>query len=167
MSRKTAARAPQRIGKYDVLDKLGGGGCGSVYRARDPVSGELVAIKVLKPEVAADERVLQRFMQEFIAARGIASPHIVRALDYDHEGELPYLVMEFVDGQDLWQYATARGRLPEDEAVRIIAQVAQGLHQAHERDVIHRDVKPDNILLRLTAGPSSSTSAWSRTSTSA
>jgi hypothetical protein len=147
MSAKVAARGPQRIGRYEILGRLGRGGCGAVYKGRDTAGGGLVAIKVLKPEVAADDRLLQRFLQEFAATRTLTSPHIVRALEFGREGDAPYLVMEFVDGQDLWHYVTARGRLPEAEAVRIIVQVAEALHQAHEYAVIHRDVKPDNILL--------------------
>src|SRR5262249_34834198 len=90
---------------------------------------------------------VQRFLQEFVATRTITSPHIVRALEFGREGDLPYLVMEYVDGEDLWRIITTRGRLPEDEAVRIITQVGEALHQAHEQGVVHRDVKPDNILL--------------------
>ena len=147
MAGKVQTREPQSFGKYVVLGNIGRGGCGSVYKGRDPDTGQLVAIKALKPEIAADPRLLARFEQEFLATRTIVSPHIVRALAFGQENEVPYLVMEFVEGEDLGGRITTRGRLPEPEAVAVIAQVAQGLHHAHERGVVHRDVKPDNILL--------------------
>jgi serine/threonine protein kinase len=147
MARATAWQTLRRLGKYELVERLGVGGCGSVYKGRDPDTGAPVAIKVLKPEVAADAGLLQRFVQEFATTRTLVSPHIVRALEYGHEGGVPFLVMEFVEGQDLWRYVTSRGRLPEAEAVAIIRQVAEALHEAHEQGVIHRDVKPDNVLL--------------------
>jgi serine/threonine protein kinase len=136
-----------KLGKYDVLDKVARGGFGSVYKGRDPDSGELVAIKVLKPEIAAVPQLLRRFQQEFLAARTIENPHIVRALDFGQEKGVSFLVMEFVDGQDLWDRIEHKGRLPEAAAVAIIRQIGQALHQAHEEGMIHRDVKPENILL--------------------
>jgi serine/threonine protein kinase len=140
------------VGRYEVVGKLGRGGCGSVYKARDPESGAIVAVKVLKPEVAADARLLKRFEQEFLATRTVTNRHIARALDFGQEGEVPYLVMEFVEGQDLWDRIAAQGRLPEAEALPIIEQVAEALHHAHEQGMIHRDVKPDNILIAAADG---------------
>jgi serine/threonine protein kinase len=136
-----------RVGKYELVKRLGGGACGCVYQGRDPDSGNLVAIKVLKPEMAQHEQLLRRFNQEFAATRTLVSPYIVQALEFGQENGLPYIVMEFVDGKDLWSHITARGKLPEAEAVAIGRQIALGLHHAHEQAVIHRDVKPENILL--------------------
>jgi hypothetical protein len=141
------SRGLRRVGRYDVLKKLGQGSTGSVYKGRDRDNGELVAIKILSPEVATDPQLRQRFTQEFQACRDLDDPHIVRALDFGQDGETAYLVMELVEGQALWEYIHEKGRLPEAEAVRLISQVAQGLHQAHERGMVHRDIKPDNILL--------------------
>jgi serine/threonine protein kinase len=137
----------RKIGRYEVLGKLGKGSTGSVYKARDPETEGLVAIKLLAREVATSARLLKRFEQEFLATRHLDSPHITRALDFGRDEQLPYLVMEFVDGHDLWEHIRTRGRLPEAEAVRLIAQVADALHQAHEAGIIHRDVKPENILV--------------------
>jgi serine/threonine protein kinase len=94
----------------------------------------------------------KRFEQEFRAANTLDHTNIVRALDFGQEGNTPYLVMEFVDGESLGQRIEREGRLPEVEAVRIIGQVAQGLHKAHKLGMIHRDVKPDNILLAAADG---------------
>jgi serine/threonine protein kinase len=138
---------PRQLGPYDVVGKLGRGGSGSVYKARRRGTKNLVAAKVLKPEVAADPLLLRRFQQEFLAARSLEHPHIVRALDFGQDGELPYLVLELVDGPSLWDHARAKGRLSAAEAIRLITQVGAGLDFAHARGILHRDVKPDNVLI--------------------
>jgi serine/threonine protein kinase len=151
--RKAAAMASKlvqesrQIGRYEILQKRGGGGSGTVYKARDPDTGDLVAIKILKAEMARDPSLLTRFKQEFLATRQLRSPHIVRALAFGEQRGVHFLVMEFVDGQDLWELISSRQRLSESEAVGIIGQVAEALDEAHAHGMIHRDVKPDNILL--------------------
>src|SRR5436309_13253988 len=148
MAGKKAQREPRRLGNYDLHEKVGGGGCGSVFRACHAQTGEIVAVKVLKPELADHELLIKRFEQEFLATRVLDNPHIVRALDFGRDTNSIYLVMEFVDGKDLWAYLEERGRLSEAEAVALIEQIAQALDEAHEQGMIHRDVKPDNILLK-------------------
>jgi serine/threonine protein kinase len=138
---------PRQLGPYEVLARLGRGGSGSVYKGKHRASGELVAIKVLAPEVAADPVLLCRFEQEFVAARTLEHPHIVRALEFGKEGDTPYLVLELIDGPSLWDHARAKGRLPAAEAVGLIAQVAEALDFAHAQGIVHRDVKPDNVLI--------------------
>jgi serine/threonine protein kinase len=118
-----------------------------VFKAHRRDSGDPVAIKILRPEVAADPVLLRRFEQEFRAAQQLEHPHIVRALDFGQDGPTPYLVLELVDGPSLWDHARARGRLPAAEALRLIGQVAQALDYAHGRGMLHRDVKPDNVLV--------------------
>jgi serine/threonine protein kinase len=140
-------RGLRQLGRYEVLGKLGTGSTGSVYKGRNRDTGEVVALKVLATEVAEDPVLRRRFEQEFLATRSLDSPHVVRSLEYGQEGDVLYLAMEFVDGQSLWDRVTARGRLPEAEAIAVIAQIGLALHQAHQRGLIHRDVKPDNILL--------------------
>jgi serine/threonine protein kinase len=135
------------VGNYELLHKIADGGMGSVYKARNRTSGEIVAIKVLPPNLASNGVLLKRFEQEFKATRSLDHPNIVRAIEYGQDGSTPFLVMEFVDGESLGQRIEREGRLPEAEAIRIIAQVAQGLHKAHKQGMIHRDVKPDNILV--------------------
>jgi serine/threonine protein kinase len=136
------------IGNYELLEKIADGGMGSVYRGRDRTSGEIVAVKVLAIQARSDKEVLlKRFEQEFRVARALDHPHLVRALDFGVEGDSPYLVLEFVDGGTLTDRIEANGPLAESEAIRLITQVAQALDLAHAQGLIHRDIKPDNVLL--------------------
>src|SRR5262245_13052835 len=138
---------PQRIGEYEILDKIAEGGMGAVYKARHPHTGELVAIKVLPPTTARNPVLLRRFEQEYRAAAVLDHPNVVRAIDFCGAGPSPFLVMEFVDGESLGAKVDRDGPLTEDQAIRMIAQVCQGLHRAHKQKMVHRDVKPDNILV--------------------
>lgn len=140
------------VGNYDLVEKIAEGGMGTVYKGRHKVTGEIVAVKVVPPNLASNNILLQRFENEFNAARKIDHSNVVRAVEYGHEGSTPYLVMEFVDGESLGQRVEREGRIQVDEAIRIIAQVAQGLHRAHRQGMIHRDVKPDNILVTKDGG---------------
>src|SRR5438132_68946 len=135
-----------KVGSYDLLDQIAEGGMGTVYKGRNRESGQIVAIKIV-PEGMADNRTLQtRFQKEFKAASNLDHPNVVRALEYGVLGGRPYLVMEFVDGESLGQRIERDGRIPEAEAIRVIALAAQGLHHAHKSGMVHRDVKPDNII---------------------
>jgi serine/threonine protein kinase len=138
----------QTLGNYDLLEKVAEGGMGAIYRGRHRDSGQIVAIKIISAQMATNPTLLSRFEQEFRAASRLDHPNIVRALDYNGTAATPYLVMEFVEGESLGQKIDREGKLPEAEAIRIIAQVAQGLHRAHKQGLIHRDVKPDNILVQ-------------------
>jgi serine/threonine protein kinase len=139
--------APRTIGQYELLEEIAAGGMSSVHRARHQETGKVVAVKILPPEFAANEVMLQRLRQEFQAQSTVRHPHLVRALDFGWEGQSAYLVMEYVEGEDLRQRIERDGPLPEAEAVRIIGQVVEALHTAHTYGIIHRDVKPENILL--------------------
>ncbi|MCS6849994.1 MAG: serine/threonine protein kinase [Gemmataceae bacterium] len=147
MASDTSNSALQTIGNYDLLAKIAEGGMGTVYKGRHRLTGQIVAIKIVPPSVASNKVLLKRFEQEFRAASALDHPNIVRALDYDGTGSRPFLVMEYVDGESLGQRLEREGRIPEAEAIRLIVQVAQGLHKAHKEGLIHRDVKPDNILV--------------------
>jgi serine/threonine protein kinase len=136
-----------KIGGYQVLAKLCAGGMGTVYKAADPSTGELLAIKVLPADATEDPVLRMRFAQECQVARNLKHANIVRILEFGLDGSRPFLVMEYVDGESLGQRLDREGRLPEDEAIRLISQIGQALHWAHGRKLIHRDVKPDNILL--------------------
>jgi serine/threonine protein kinase len=140
--------AVSTIGKYRLQGKLGRGGGGTVYKSFDPVSGQPVAVKVLASNLHRNSKLQYRFAQEFQSASKLDHPNIVRAIDYGLDGNNVYLVMEYIEGESLGQVIDRDGRMPEDAAVRVIMQVAQGLHYAHRRKIIHRDVKPDNILVR-------------------
>lgn len=135
------------MGHYELLEKIGVGGMGTVYRGRHLGTGELVAVKLMAESLMAEPVSLRRFEQEYTAAQRLTHPHLVRSLDFGVEGEQPYLVMEFVDGPSLGELVRAEGPLTPEDAVRIAAQVAAALHAAHEQRLVHRDVKPDNVLL--------------------
>jgi serine/threonine protein kinase len=137
----------QTLGKYELLEKVGEGGMSVVYRGRHARNGRIVAVKVAMPHVSENPIQRQRFEQEYRVASKLSHPAIVEAIDFGEANGQLFIVMEFVDGLDLWQRIVNAGRLPEAEAVRLIAQVADALHEAHQQGVIHRDVKPDNILL--------------------
>jgi serine/threonine protein kinase len=134
------------IGGYRVFEKIGKGATGTVFKALDPATGDIVAIKLLASELVNNEWRM-RFAQECQVARMLHHPHIVRVLDFGLDGSKAYLVMEYVDGASLGQRLEDGGRLSEEEAVRLIRQVGQALHWAHQRKLVHRDVKPDNILV--------------------
>ncbi len=141
------AAIPQQFGAYDVLSKIAEGGMGAVYKAKHRLTGELVAIKVLPPSTAKNPVLVKRFEQEFKAAAAINHPNVVRGIEYCGTGAAPFLVMEFVDGESLGARIDREGAMPEDQAIRLLAQVCQGLHRAHKQKMIHRDVKPDNIMI--------------------
>jgi serine/threonine protein kinase len=148
MGLDTCKGAMDSVGNYDLLEKIAEGGMGAIHRARHRVTGDIVAVKIMPPHMAANPVLLKRFEQEFRAASRLDHPNIVRALDYGDTGSCPYLVMEFVEGESLGQKLEREGRMAEADAIRIIAQVAQGLHRAHKHSLVHRDVKPDNVLIR-------------------
>jgi serine/threonine protein kinase len=137
----------QKIGDYDVVDKIAEGGMGAVYKAREAGSDRLVAIKVMPAHLAKNPVLSRRFEQEYNVAHSLDHPNIVRALAFGYYGVCPYLVMEFVEGESLGDRLEREQRLPENEAIRIISQIANGLSKAHKMGLVHRDVKPDNILL--------------------
>src|SRR5436309_8580633 len=147
MGLETSRAAPAAVGNYDLLEKIAEGGMGAIYRGRHRHTGQIVAVKIMPPHMASKPVLLKRFGQEFRAASRLDHPNVVRALDYGESGDMPYLVMEFVEGESLGSKLERDGRIPEPDAIRIIAQVAQGLHRAHKQNLIHRDVKPDNILV--------------------
>jgi serine/threonine protein kinase len=147
MALKTGKAKIDQIGPYTLLEKVGEGAMGAVFRARCSTSGAIVAIKILPSHLAGNVVLLKRFEQEFRAAKSLEHPNAVQALEFGYHNSIPYLVMEFVDGQTLGRRIEELGRLPETEALPIIIQAAQALHQAHQQNLIHRDVKPDNILL--------------------
>ena len=136
-----------RLGRYRLLDKLGEGGQGIVYRAEDPAEGTVVAIKVLRTDRVDDPMVLRRFRKEARLMAEANNPHVVNLLEYNEDDGIPYLVLEFVAGEGLDRLLAERTRLDEPEALAIMAGVARGLMAAHERGIVHRDIKPSNILL--------------------
>lgn len=138
------------IGRYQIQSLVGAGAMGEVYRAHDPVIDRLVAIKVLRPELVAGsgaDQLLQRFRREARAAGRRFHPNIVAIWDYGEDDGVPFLVMELVDGRSLDEIIKASGRLEPNRAVSIMSQVLSALGFAHNIGVIHRDVKPSNIMV--------------------
>lgn len=135
------------LGKYKLLGQLGKGGMSTVYKAEHILMRARRAIKVLPRNRVKDSTYLDRFQLEARAAAKLDDPNIVRTYDIDHEGETHYIVMEFVEGQDLHQLVKEKGPLKYDTAADYIAQVASGLHHAHDMGLVHRDIKPANCLL--------------------
>ena len=142
----TAVNAP-KVGDYQLVEKLGAGGMGAVYRAQRISDGEVVALKILPRSKAQDEEFLTRFEQEARAAFDLSHPNIVRALDVGQAAGYHYIAMEYVDGRDLFSVLEERGKLPVDEALGITVQIAEALEHAHGEHLVHRDIKPDNILI--------------------
>jgi len=138
---------PERIGRYELIEKIGEGGMGSVYKARDTSNGRIVALKVLPPNLAQDKTFMGRFQREALAVTRLEHPNIVRGLDVGSSDGAHYIAMEFVDGQDCDKLLARRERLPEKEAVRIALQVAKALQYASTKRLVHRDIKPANILV--------------------
>jgi CheY-like chemotaxis protein/outer membrane murein-binding lipoprotein Lpp len=137
-------------GRYQILEEIGSGGMGMVYRAFDQVLGEPVAIKTLRPELVRDPVALERFKSEIRLARHISDRHVVRTHDFgDHDG-IFYLTMEYVEGITVRDLLDSRGRLGLASTMAIATQLAQSLAVAHQEGVIHRDIKPQNLLLDAT-----------------
>ena len=138
--------AGRRLGKYQLHERIGKGGMGSVYRATGP-DDQVVAVKVLAEGLADDRTQIARFTREAETTRRLDHANVVRVLDLGIDAGQHYFVMELVTGVDVGQYVKKNGPLDERKAIKVIVQVARGLHSAHKAGLIHRDVKPDNILL--------------------
>ena len=135
------------LGPYRILQRVGRGGMGIVYRAIDPRLERVVAIKVLAPEIAIDPMARLRFQREARSAAAVNHPHVVVIHAVDEAHYPPYLVMEYVQGKTLADKLAKHGLLPIREALRIGSQIAEGLAGAHRQGLVHRDIKPSNILL--------------------
>src|SRR3712207_2503930 len=135
-----------RLGRYEIRSKLGEGGMGEVYRARDPKLGRDVAIKVLPAQFSADAERLARFEQEACAAGALNHPNVLAVHDVGQHDGAPFVVSELLEGETLRE--KLRGApLPQRKAVDYASQIARGLAAAHERGIVHRDLKPENIFI--------------------
>ncbi len=133
--------------RYEILEKVGTGGMADVYRAKDHRLNRFIALKVLKTEYSEDTKFVSKFRQEAQAVAAITHPNIVSVYDVGEEEGMHYIVMEFVDGITLKRYIEQKGKLKVKEAVGIALQIAAGLDAAHAHNIIHRDIKPQNILI--------------------
>jgi serine/threonine protein kinase/tetratricopeptide (TPR) repeat protein len=129
-----------------MLQILGEGGMGAVYKARDIELDRVIALKVIRPELASNPEILQRFKQELILARQVTDRNVIRIFDLGEAGGIKYITMEYLEGESLYQILRRQGRVPVNEAVDIMRQIMSGLQAAHREGVIHRDLKPGNIM---------------------
>ncbi len=134
-------------GRYQIIEELGKGGMGNVYKVLDKELGEKVALKLLKPEIAADHRIIERFRNEIKFARKITHKNVCRMFDLSKAERAPYITMEYVSGEDLKSTLRRVGPLSEGKAIYIARQVCEGLIEAHKLGVVHRDLKPQNIMI--------------------
>lgn len=151
---KEEGRKPQvvdgapAIPGYEIIKCLGRGGMGAVWLARDDKNQEQVAIKTVLPKVARDQRTIKHFQREMDVCTALVHPHIVRFIDRGFASDQFYFVMEFIDGPDAQKLVEQRGgRVDTPEAVHIILQVLEALEYAHKQEIVHRDIKPPNIML--------------------
>ena len=133
--------------RYEILDMIGEGGMSIVYRARDQRLNRFVAVKIMRDEMASDEEFRRTFCAEAHAVAMLSHPNIVAVYDVSHSDEIEYIVMELVDGITLRQYMDRRGVLQWRETLHFTRQIARALSHAHERGIIHRDIKPQNIMM--------------------
>ena len=133
--------------RYEILEKIGAGGMSDVYKAKDQVLGRFVAVKVLKQEFAEDVNFVTKFHTEAQSAAGLQHPNIVNIYDVGSEEHVHFIVMEYVEGITLKTYIEKKGQLNYKEAISIAIQVARGIEAAHNNQIVHRDIKPQNIMI--------------------
>lgn len=133
--------------RYEILEQIGTGGMSDVYKAKCHKLNRFVAIKVMKPEFSEDKTFVTKFRAEAQSAAGLTHPNVVNVYDVGDENGIYYIVMELVEGITLKKYIEKRGRIPYKEAVSIAIQVANGMEAAHSHHIIHRDIKPQNIII--------------------
>ena len=134
-------------GRYEIKEIIGVGGMAVVYRAYDNVDDKIVAIKILKEEFTGNEEFLRRFQNESKAIAVLSHPNIVKVFDVSFGDLIQYIVMEHIDGITLKEYIEQNGPLSWNEAVYFTLQILRGLQHAHDKGVVHRDVKPQNIMV--------------------
>lgn len=134
-------------GRYQVVEELGAGGMGRVYRVLDKKVGEEIALKLIRPDVASDRRVLERFAAELKLARQVVHRNVARMFDLNEEGGVPYITMEYVRGENLKRLIRQVGRLAPAQALPYAEQICGGLEEAHRLGIVHRDLKPQNVMI--------------------
>ncbi len=136
-----------QLGHYDIVAELGRGGMGVVYKGYEPALNRYVAIKVLADSLAHDESVKERFLREARSMAALNDPHIIQIYFIGEDAGQTFFVMEFVEGESLGSLLKREGKLAPEQAARVIFQTAQGLATAHDKGVIHRDIKPGNLMI--------------------
>jgi serine/threonine protein kinase len=133
--------------RYDILDAAGHGSMGNVYKARDRETGETVALKLLKPEIASDQQMMDRFKNELLFARKITHKNVCRVHEFNRLGGIAYTSMEFVEGESLRSVLNRFGGLPLRKGIDLAQQMCSGLKEAHAQGIVHRDLKPENVMI--------------------
>ncbi len=133
--------------RYEIIEKIGGGGMALVYKAKCRLLNRYVAVKILRPEFISDEDFINKFEKESQAAASLSHPNIVNIYDVGTDNEVHYIVMEYVDGKTLKKYIKEKGFLKNDEVIKISKQISLALRHAHNNHIVHRDIKPHNILI--------------------
>jgi serine/threonine-protein kinase len=133
--------------RYQVIEKLGTGGMGHVYRVTDKTLGEEIALKLIRPEIAEEKEPLERFKTELKLAREVVHKNVARMFDFNEEDHVPYITMEYVRGEDLKRLLRKVGHLFAGQAIPIACQICEGLAEAHKLGIVHRDLKPQNIMI--------------------
>src|SRR5450755_3126949 len=133
--------------RYEILGEAGHGSMGNVYKARDRETGETVALKLLKPEIASDHAMMERFKNELLFARKITHKNVCRVYEFNRVGSVAYTSMEFVEGESLRSVLNRFGALSQRKAVDLALQICSGLKEAHAQGIVHRDLKPENIMV--------------------
>ncbi len=136
--------------RYEIISLLGEGGMGAVYKARDTELDRLVAIKLIRPDLATNPEILHRFKQELILAREVTHRNVIRIFDLGQAHGVKFITMQFVEGRDLRSALREKGKFTPEEAVQVMSQVCRALEVAHAAGVVHRDLKPQNIMLDAT-----------------
>src|SRR5271154_6251344 len=133
--------------RYEILGEAGHGSMGNVYKARDRETGETVALKLLKPEIASDHAMMERFKNELLFARKITHKNVCRLHEFNRINGIAYTSMEFVEGESLRSVLNRFGGLPTRKAIGLIGQICSGLKEAHAQGIVHRDLKPENVMI--------------------
>ncbi len=133
--------------RYDILGEAGHGSMGNVYKARDRETGETVAVKLLKPEIASDQAMMDRFKNELLFARKITHKNVCRVHDFNRIGGVAYTSMEFVEGESLRSVLNRFGGFPLRKGIDVALQICSGLKEAHAQGIVHRDLKPENVMI--------------------
>ena len=134
-------------GRYQIIEELGLGGMGRVYKVLDQETNERIALKLIKPEIATDKKAIERFRNELTTARKIVQKNVCRMYDLNKEKENCFITMEYISGQDLKGLIRQTGQLIVGKAISIAKQICDGLSEAHKLGVVHRDLKPSNIMI--------------------
>ena len=134
-------------GRYELFERIGEGGMSVVYKAKDKLLNRFVAIKILKPEFINDHKFIDSFRRESQAAASLSHPNIVNIYDVGREGNIHYIVMELIEGRTLSEYIKAQGPMSYPKVIALSKQIAAALAFAHKNHIIHRDIKPQNIII--------------------